>query len=357
MFINAETGSVIADHSFESAFRRAQAKAIAQHGENTLAPRKFYQDHMDARLKQVAQDPALKGLRLDDGFHQARQLEFIKPTVLEEKYAIPTAMSLFPVDSSVPVGARTFTVRRASEYGEAAIYRGGAPIPQVNLGMVEETFQVKHLVIGYRLDLFESQSSSFAGTDVRGRKLRAMRNIMLRRYNDLAWFGNEASAIKGVLNYPYLPKAASAYAYNGSAAADDVLADLHRWANWATDNSDDVFAPDTLAVSPRVYNYLMTKVRSATTDTTIGKMFLESSPNIVNIVSAPELRGISGASTDGMLFYKNDIESINHVLVQPFTVLPVETNNFEESVVAYMSFGGVTMPDAGNNLLVYVAGV
>ena len=68
---------------------------------------------------------------IQNGFHMARQLEHVYSEVLREEFPPQSSMEAFPVDTSVPAGARTHTVRRLSQQGEAKVYRGNsADVPR-----------------------------------------------------------------------------------------------------------------------------------------------------------------------------------------------------------------------------------
>lgn len=289
------------------------------------------------------------------GVNFARDLDFIRKTVIEEKYAVPNAMRLFRADTSVPVGARSHWVRRGHESGEAAIYRTGMAIPRASVSSDEEEFPVRHIVDAFDVDQFEQDSSGFAGSNTLGRKSRAARNLLVQRMNRLIWYGSEEHGLYGVMNYPWLSKLVSSVAYDGSDSADDVIADLNKWADYASNSSNAVFSPNRMVTSPRVRNYLMSKPRSATTDTTIGRFFLDNNnPGITQIDSAWELQGTGPGGTDAILFYRDDVESLAYVPVGGMSMLPVQREGFTDTVYMYQSFGGVIMPDVGNNLEVFV---
>jgi hypothetical protein len=327
-------------------------------GKRADADVEFWGAHYEHRFDKLAKPAgaAGDGKRADaDGVNFARDLDFIRRTVIEEKYAVPNGMRLFRPLTDVPVGARSHWVRRGHEQGEAGIYRAGMAIPRATVSSDEEEFPVRHIVDAFDIDMFEQNSSNFAGSNVLGRKSRAARNLIVQRQNRLIWYGSDIHGLYGVLNYPWLPKAVSAVPYDGSAAADDVIADLNKWADYPSNSSNAVFSPTRMVTSPRVRNYLMSTPRSATTDTSIGKWFLaNNNPDITQIDSAWELQGTGPGGTDVILFYRDDTESLAYVPVGGMSMLPVQREGFTDTVYMYQSFGGVVMPDVGNNVAVFV---
>lgn len=301
-----------------------------------------------------------RGIRRGDAFadvgglHLPRDLEYLHAQVLEEKRPVPNAMKLFPTSQTIPPGARTHTVRRMMEDGEARWYRGGKDVPSVGISQKEEQFPVKHIVTSIRTNHFELLSSNFAGLNEQGRKLRTARRIMESFLNDKLWNGDDDQNYKGVLNYPFLAKKVSAVAFDGTATAADVLAEMNAAANYPTENSFSVFAPNRCATSPRVRNFLMNTQHSLASDTTIGEFFTRVNAHISVIEEAWELKDAGGTGVDGILFWADDPDAIAHEAAQGLTILPAQSFGFDNITYMYMSTGGIVMRDAGNNILLLV---
>ncbi len=293
--------------------------------------------------------------RADDGVAFARDLDFVRKTVNEEKFAIPSAMALFPSRTDVPIGAKTYTSRRGTARGFAVIYRAGKSIPRVDVGSSEETRSVKYIVDGYGIDDFERNSSDFAGANVEGRLARAARQIVYQKYNDLAWYGDAKADLWGVLTYPYLRKVVSTVNFS-TATADQMLVALNAIDINAADRTNGVFYPDTLAVSPRILHRMST-TRMGAGDGALSVLntFLANAIHIRKVVQAWELRGTGPGGYDGLFAYRNDEASINHVMVGGFNQTPVQREGFTSVVNCFQGFGGVTMEDVANNLLTWAA--
>ena len=214
-------------------------------------------------------DGALKGISLSGrtdsfspgaGFHLARDLEYIHTQVLTEEFPIPSAMKLFDVDESVPVGATQHTRRRMYEQGEARVYRGrGGKVPRVGVQQREESWPIRHLVCGYGWDIFEAASSQFAQSGMLQQQARIARDAILKLANRI-WWGldgaGEAHGLYGVLNYPWLPKkdiATGASRATMAAAPDTTLGELHSLVNYPHQVSKSTFQPDTLAMTCLLY--------------------------------------------------------------------------------------------------------
>lgn len=350
----------------EAQFLGARSAALARFGTHIdvagrdgidRARHAHWKWRQDSLAEQFGRDPGLRA-RFDavggDGLFLPRELEHIHQRVLEEKHPIPNALSLFPVDSTVQPGASHHTIRRVGENGEAVVHGAGQETSTVGITRDEETFPILHIVCGFEVSIFDQQSAQFAGIPVMQRLGSAAKRAIDRKINRIAWFGHAAKNMRGITDYPYLATRVAGVAYDGTAAADDVVDDLHSHANWAEDISSEVFSPTKCVTTARTRNYIMNTPRSTTTDTTIGKHFLENNEHISAIQSAWELKGIGPNGEDGMLFYRDDPDSIMLEAVQPFTMLPTQRSGWNDLVLAYASFGGAIMGDVGNCILVLV---
>jgi len=289
-----------------------------------------------------------------NGLFLARQLEHVYAEVLTEDVPPQNALEFFPIDNSVAAGARSHTVRRKEIRGQAKVHRGNAPPPLVSIGQETEEFKVNHYVIGVELDIFELQSASFAGTAIRQELEDAAQIILLEYLNAKTWFGDVENDITGVLNYPWLAKLALSQAFNMAADAGDMLTALTYAANKQGSETNTAYAPDSLLVSPRLYQILQAKRYGTVDGTRLLAEFMAVNPHIRNVDQALELQGTGPGGTDQLLFYRRDRRSIANVVPQSFTMLPAQAHNYSWTIPCYMSHGGVVQRDVLNNLLAYV---
>lgn len=292
------------------------------------------------------------------GLFMARQLEQILAKVLETPRPALNAEMLFPVSTEVAPGARTYTIRRFDQTGEAIIWRGGGNIPRVGLVQEEETRPVRHIASSFAFDIFDQASANFANIGLTAGLLKACRRAVGELRNRLSWYGNAASDVYGVLTYPWLAKKVAATAFDGTASPDDVIAELNAAANYAEEQSNGVFHSTTMITTPYVKNYLANTPRSSTSDKSILAWFLENnSQGITEVKTAHELKGGTGIPTGahGILFTKSGDEDACRLEVpQPFTTLPMQQIGPDFVTIAYESFGGAVMPYAGHSLLLFV---
>lgn len=304
---------------------------------------------------------SVNGRRLDAmqpgaGLHLARQLEFVYDEVLREEFPPTNAMTMIPIDSSVPSGAATHTVRRISQQGEAAVHKGNArEVPRVSVSIDEEVFRVHNYVIGIGFDVFELQASNFANTRLRQELQDAAQIVMQEFLNHKTWFGDDEHGIYGVLNYPWTPKMSLPLSAAAGADVDAMLYQLNAAINYGHEESRTVYSPDAMVVSPRFYRYLATtRIPGSTSDAFVIDLLKKSNPRLKTIEEAAELQGAGPGGSDAIFLYRRDRRSVANVIPQAFTMLPVQQTGFEYLIPCYMQHGGVIQRDVLNNLVAFI---
>ncbi len=280
----------------------------------------------------------------------ARELEFVYSDVLREERPARSAKRLFDVDTRVPAGAKTHTIRRFEGSGEAKFWRNGMEVPLVGIGRDEETFNVKHAVIGLELDFFSNQASAFAGIGEYGEKVSETIDAMEEFENILFWQGSVQNKLLGVATYPWLPKRVIAEAFGAITTLAQFEADvaaLHDMVNEVLDrNPGMINGPLRFITSPRFHRGLAQNSKPET-DLTLEQRFLNGQPQISSIEDAPELQNYGGTGVDAVLILPDGPKAPKLVTPTPFTMMPLQSSNygFTTSQAAYASFGGVVMRD------------
>lgn len=357
-----------------SLFQRAQQIARTVINERADAQSaQFMLDRFDSAVDRVTAKVLSRGSSRYDSIGDsgggllAGQLRHVTNLVLEEKHPVPSAMRLFPVDGTVPLGARTVAVRRLYEAGEARVHRGGdaSNIPRVSLAQAEMDFQVRHYVTSAVWDVFEEMSSDYAQTngvsfDYVAQLTRIARDVLERFTNEMTWYGDSAFKIFGVLNYPWLDKEVSDLTSWGGTPSDTTvyLRALNGYVNRQHHASKGVMGPNKMVTSPRLADWIeQTPYQSASglRDRFLGEMFRASSRIEGEIERAFELEDVLGANVDAMLFYRDDAMGIQNILPGGgIRSLPLHQTDIERRQIFFMPHAGVRMLEVGNNLLVYV---
>lgn len=289
-----------------------------------------------------------------------RDLEFIRARELEQARRPLNGMRLFPVDRSVPIGAREHTWRRRVGSGEAVVTRGDTQnYGHARTGRVEEKFPVAYIVCSVRQTYFETLSTDFAGVQQYASDLRMAYRLIDERQNRILFNGDRATQLYGALNFPHLMKKVMGVTFGGanSSTPEDITAALHALVDAPATYSGEAMSPTTLAVSPRIFRHIAQTKHSSTggTDTTIKQFFLagqDEDNGIRRIVKAQELAGIGPNGEDGLLAFRDELDSVSNIEVMPTMTMPV----YQASALSWLTVvvactGGIVMPDVGNNIL------
>lgn len=345
--------------------RRCDAELIQKLG-GRLGPNvlRHYQDTQQFRIREAQARADAAGVRLDANYLPGgvggfpRDFEYIRSKIWEEPMQPLSGLTLFPIDTSVPLGARTHTARRELAAGTAAIHRGGTEVPRATIGYVEKQFGTAIIVCSAGQNFFEQLTLDFAGIQQYEASIRKGKRLVEERMNDLAFFGDEASNIRGVLTYPDLPKVRLALDFDDVAANYQAqIRMLHDLGNEPRIRSGTRMSPNRLAVSPKLMGYLSTRKhdQDGGADTTMLEYYLRT--NVLGIRSVdevPELAGIGPNGEDGILFWRDDSNAIQNVVIQTPTTLPVyQSSPLDQITVIYAVVGGIVAGDVGNHVLGY----
>jgi hypothetical protein len=313
-------------------------------------------------LRQANEALFQSGQRVDaqtssTGFHLARELEHLYPQIIEEKYAPLGAFKLFGVDSSVPAGAEYHTVRREYEYGEVQEFATGADVEvkaSVQVGRDEERFPVRHYATSFKYSLFQQMSANYANSGYLASLLRTGRNKMMEHANFRTWHGNALAGMYGVLNYPWIERWDVGPLLNSSASFTTLKDALSDFVNRPHENSRTVYKPNRVVMSPRMRNRFFKVSNAASSDISAGKWFLENNQRgIREIEEADELAGAGPGSSDVILIYFDGFEGPQNVIVNPFSLIPIQQQGFSYHQLMYMSHGGVIVRAPVSCLIVY----
>ena len=287
-----------------------------------------------------------------------RDFEHIYEEILQEERRPLNYKLLWRMDTRVPLGARTYTVRRRLGQGEAVYYRGGGQeIPKVSGSYVEETFKVGYIVSAVETNYFDAISNDFARRNEFADQSRDAIRFIEERINRTAFFGEKAAGIYGFLDYPSLAKKVSTVPFSSDAGSPQAILDaLNETVNFAREASGGTFRPTRLAMPIKERNYLFQRRFSDSSDKSIGEYFLDSQSKagggIREINEAHELTGAGPGGASAVIAYDDSLESTAFTLVQAPTAMPAHTlNSFTSQVVYMAAVGGMAMRNVGNNVV------
>lgn len=326
---------------------------------------KAWRKNLDSAAVQAGASVAL-GQRRDSqsataGVNLARDLEYAFSDVLREEYAPNSAMQHFFIDSSVPEGYEYMRITRIYRSGEVQEINGSETAQvsaSVKISAKEERYPIRHYATSTKYSIFQQMADRVRKSNYSqiAEELRAAREIILEHANYRTWYGNPQSGQYGVLNYPWIEKYTISTAFSDAASWDDVKDALSRFVSRPFVQSKTLHRPDTLLVSPRVYELLYRKTKtSGSSEISVAKWFLENNTSgIRKIDYAHELTGVGPGGYDVMIAYKRDRNSIANNIIQPFGRLPLQLMGLTYYNFLYMSHGGVIMRNVLGNVIGYV---
>ena len=287
----------------------------------------------------------------------ARELDYVKSQSYDVEYPELTALSLFPQTSEADEGAETVTYYTYDKTGLAKIIDNySTDLPRADVTGKPSYAQVKSVGDSYGYSAQEMRASRLAGKSLDVRKGESARYQIDNLINKIAWAGDAASGLMGVLssgqNIPLyvIPEGGTSGKTKWTEkTADEILADVNGMAKQVAAVTKNVERPDTLCVPAEVYMDISTR-RIPDTSTTVLKFILEHAPYIKDVVSAAELDSDSigtnpyAAASEGQgvaFLFKNDARKLALENPMPFRQYPIQVHNLETVIPCEARTAGV----------------
>ncbi len=298
-------------------------------------------------LRRLQEDmESIAGVRMDAGETAmfARQLEHIYAQVYEIRYAQLKARRFFPVDTSVPSGAESFTYRMYNMFGAAAIIANYADdLPRVDVLGKEFSSLIKSLGASYGYSIQDIRRAAMAGAQLEVTKARAVRRAHEQSFDDIAAFGNAAAGLGGVTNNANVPLVTPDNNPWDTATSLQIIDDLNKLVNAIVTSTREIFIPDTVLLDDTSFEVVSTKPMSSTgdTDKTVLRYFLDNNPYINNVDRWNKLNDAGAGGVTRIMAYPRDPEVVQIVEPQPFEQFPPQWRNLEAVIPTHSRVGGV----------------
>ena len=252
-----------------------------------------YQTSMEmfeARVDAIASELSQRNDSAGLGMFQPRDLVHKMRRSLEEKRPPLNYRKVFDLNTEVPPGALKYEQYRTYSSGEAVVYRGGNgnDVPEVAVANTYFTAPVVYLITRMSVNWLEQLRVNMAGLNTQRLKQNSCIRAIGEAENTFTFEGSEAYNIYGLLNHPYVDKIVSALDF-GTATAQQMSDALQVWANYAEEESGSTFQPDTMLISPKLYNFIVNKKFGSGDPETVLERFRKSNPHITRIEKVREL--------------------------------------------------------------------
>ena len=281
------------------------------------------------------------------GVFLARELETILARTFEVEYADIKYSQLIPLSSEVGNGADSFTYRVFDKQGSMKVIGDKAQdLPRADVLRKEVTLPVRSIGGSFAYTIQETRAAAMVpGMNLEQRRANAVRRAYEEKVQEIAYFGDSASGMKGFFNNDQVDKTVPNKWFD-TATTDEMLELLNEAPTRLVQNSNMKEMPNTMLVPYNVYRIISTTPRSSTSDTTVMEFFLRTNPMISSIEPINELEASKSGgslSKDRVVVYDRSPDKLQLHIPQPLEFLPPLRQALEFSVAAHARIGGLAL--------------
>jgi hypothetical protein len=288
----------------------------------------------------------------------ARQLEFIRKGLYEIKYAALKSPQLVSYVTSTPRGVQQLTVKAIDVAGEPMIERDDSShFPTVEMKVSSVGMGFFNMNLAYSFTDQDAAEAMYAGMPLQTAKAAAVRTAMARKADQIAFYGETTTGVKGLLNQTGTTTYATPATGAGGSKKfadkdpDTVLADLNAAGDAIINATGEIEVPDTWLLPLDAYRNIANRRVGDGTNATILQYFKDTrgKESPLEIVATTKSQGANNAQWAGsgsesrMLVYKNDQEHLEFQLPVPFYQGAPQYSGFRTTVHCMMRCGGVAL--------------
>lgn len=285
----------------------------------------------------------------------ARELENVKAKAYDIVYPEFAATSLIPVSTDAGPAAETITYQQYDQLGVAKIIANYADdLPRADVKGKEFSAIVKSVGSSYGYNIQEIRASQRDNKNLEQRKANAARRAIEQKLNNVAWFGDAANNLNGLVTHPNVTRVSVDADGTGSATTfasktpDQILRDMNDLVVGIVTLTKGMERPNTLIMPHAQLAHIQTTARSANSDTTILEFFLRNNPYIQEVQAVNELagagQGVSGgvaAGTDVMIAYDRNPDKLTLEVPQMFEQFAAQEKGLDYVVPCHARVAGI----------------
>ena len=299
----------------------------------------------------LVQDVAAEGLFI------ARSLEYIKSRTYDIVYGELKHRMIFPVSHDVPAGVTTITYRTYDQVGAAKLISAYAQdLPRSDIAVKETTVPVRTIgtSFGYNSSELRAAAASYNSALGTGVPLDAKRAAAARKgveitLNKVAWKGDAASGLYGIMTHPNVPVAVVPNGVGASPlwslkTSAEILKDLNAAVNNIPENTTMVERPNRLLMTLKAFHQASTTIMTGGFNRSVLEQFLATSPYINSkdqIIVCNELVGIGPGGTDAMIAYEYSADKLTLEIPMEMMFHPEQRKGLEVIINCEASTGGL----------------
>lgn len=288
-------------------------------------------------------------IRLDAGEEQffTREIAYVKTSAYEVTHKALKAITLIPVSTEAPSGAESIIVKFFDGVGVAKIVADYAnDFPRVDVFGREKIVKVRSLGSSYGYSIKEIRRSQMAGNKLETRRATMARRAIDELVDKLAWLGDAAYGIQGLIKYPGISEFIPAVGASGSTkfknlTPDEIVAVITGMITAVGEITNGKEVPDTLILPLVEYNYLAFTPYGANRDRTIMTFIKENCPQLSTIEWVQELKGQGNNGSNRAMMYTKDPEKLTLEMPQLFEQFPQQQKGMEFEILCHAETAGV----------------
>lgn len=283
------------------------------------------------------------------GIFLARELETILARSFEVEYADIKYSQLIPISTEVGPGADSYTYRVFDKQGSMKIIQDKAQdLPRADVLRKEVTHNVRSLGASFAYTIQETRAAAMVpNMNLEQRRANAVRRAYEEKVQEIAYFGDTATGLKGFFNNDQVDKIVPDKWFTDSGVTtDEMLQLLNEPATRLVEGSNMKEMPNTMLVPYEVYRIISTTPRSSTSDTTVMEFFLRTNPMITSIEPINELEADKSGgqlTKDRIITYDRSPDKLQLHIPQPLEFLPPVRQALEFTVASHSRIGGVAV--------------
>lgn len=281
----------------------------------------------------------------------ARQLEYMRPGLFEVQYPNLKGKRWVPVNSSMPLGAETYTITIMDRVGEVKHLKDySKDVSRVEMSTSQASMNVFSMGISYAWNINEIRAAMFAGLPLQAKKAMHARDLMARKFDDILLTGETISGAKGLFNLSGTDTYTVAADGTGSSktfetkSADKIIRDLNGPLGQIVLNTLEVNVPNTVILPLSTFQYIgATRVGDGTSDTVLS-YWLRTNPYGISAAEySVKLEAAGSGSTKRAVVYEKNPNVLECIAPVEFEQFAPETFNTEVQTICQMRVGGIAL--------------
>lgn len=300
----------------------------------------------------------------------ARQLEYIRPGLLEVLYPEFEAKKFFPMETGIAPGAEDYTYRSIDKVGRAQLIKSYSnDAPRVDVSGKEATQKIRGASDMYGYTTQELRAAMMAQMPLDVRKAMAGRYALALLFDEVMFYGKadvtatqsatglDAGAAEGGLTgFLGLANTTAFTTPTGGQGsklwrkktADEIVLDMHSFVNNVVKTTFGIHRPDTMLLPLAAYNIASTKRMGDGSNQTCLEFFLATSPYIDEVNpsyrldsrASPNWNGGGAATTSRAMCYEKNSDRLTGLVPLEFEQLAPQQWNMEIRTLCHGRLGG-----------------